>query len=132
MIRLPLLRVGPSAATLLLLALTGCGSWGRPGNAAPQTGESLVQALDLGSAFRRIGRLTGTGGTPFVADLAFLAGPADSTVAVVAVSLENSNLSFQREGDYFVAHYRIQLSAQPDGGGTPVTLSREQSVRVSG
>ncbi len=124
------MRVGVGAA-LCALALAGCGSWGRPGNAAPQPGESLAQVLDLGAAYRRIGRMTGTGSTPFVADVAFLAGPGDSSVAVIGVSLENQNLGFQREGDLFVAHYRVQLNAQPDGGGKPVALGRDQSVRVS-
>lgn len=118
-------------AALLTLSGAGCGSWGRPGNAAPQPGESLVQVLDLGAAYRRIGRMTGVGPTPFVADVAFLAGPGDSTVAVIGISLENQNLSFQRQGDFFVAHYRVQLAAQPDGGGKPVSLGRDQSVRVS-
>jgi GWxTD domain-containing protein len=113
------------------LTLLGCGSWGRAGGASPQTGETLTQVLDLNAAYRRIGRLTGGAPMPFVADVAFLAGPGDSTVAVIAVSLENQNLSFQREGDVFVARYRIQLSAQPGGGGAAVTLTRDQSVRVA-
>lgn len=131
MTRSPLSRAALVSAPALLLALTACGSWGRPGNASPQTGESLIQALDVGAAYRRIGRMTGTGPTPFVADVAFLAGPGDSTVAVIGVSLENANLSFQRESDYFVAHYRVDLSAQPVSGGAPVARGRDQSVRVS-
>jgi GWxTD domain-containing protein len=116
---------------LLSLSLAGCGSWGRPGNAPPQPGESLTQVLDMGSAYRRIGRMTGNGPTPFVADVAFLAGPVDSTVAVIGISLENQNLSFQRQGDFFIARYRVQLTAQPQGSGTPVTIGRDQTVRVS-
>jgi len=115
----------------LVLTLLGCGSWGRVGGASPQGGETLTQVLDLNAAYRRIGRLTGGAPTPFVADVAFFAGPGDSTVAVIAVSLENQNLSFQREGDVFVAHYRVQLTAQPASGGSTVTLSRDQSVRVA-
>jgi GWxTD domain-containing protein len=114
-----------------LLAVAGCGSWGRPGQASPKGGEPLAQVLDLGSAYRRIGRLTGGQPIPFVADVAFLAGPGDSTVAVVGVSLENQNLSFQREADAWVAHYRVQLSAAAAGGPSPVTLARDQSVRVA-
>lgn len=113
------------------LSLLACGSWGRPGSAPPQPGEALTQVLDLNSAYRKIGRLTGGPPTGFVADVAFLAGPGDSTVAVIAVSLENQNLAFQREGDYFVAHYRVVLSAQPVAEGKPVTLSRDQSIKVA-
>lgn len=113
-------------------ALLGCGSWGRAGgSAAPQPGEALTQVLDLGASYRRIGRLTGGGPIPFVADVAFLAGPADSTIAVIGVSLENQNLSFQREGDVFLARYRVELSAQPAEGGPAVVLGSDQSVRVA-
>lgn len=119
-----------SGAAALALSLVGCGSWGRPGSASPQSGETLVQALDLGAAYRRIGRMAGQGPTPFIADVAFLGGPGDSTVAVIGVSLENQNLAFQREGDAFVAHYRVQLQAEPVGGGKAVSLGRDQSVRV--
>lgn len=113
------------------LSLAGCGSWGRPGGSAPQPGEALNQVLDLNSAYRKIGRLTGGAPTGFVADVAFLAGPADSTVAVIAISLENQNLPFQRENDYFISKYRVDISAQPASGGAPVTLSRNQSVKVA-
>jgi GWxTD domain-containing protein len=116
----------------LVLALLGCGSWGRAGGGpGPQPGDALTQILDLNAAFRRIGRLTGGPPTPFVADVALLAGPGDSTVAVIGVSLENQNLSFQRDGDVFVARYHVHLSAQPADGGSPVVLDRDQSVRVA-
>lgn len=115
----------------MALTLLGCGSWGRVGGTSPQSGETLTQVLDLNTAYRRIGRLTGGAPTSFVADVAFLAGPGDSTVAVIGVSLENQNLGFQREGDYFVAKYRVQLAAQPSDGGSAVTLTRDQSVRVA-
>jgi GWxTD domain-containing protein len=113
------------------LTLLGCGSWGRVGGASPQSNESLTQVLDLNAAYRRIGRLTGGAPTAFVADVAFLAGPGDSSVAVIGISLENQNLNFQREGDHFVAKYRVQLAAQPSDGGAAVTLTRDQSVKVS-
>jgi len=116
----------------LALTLVGCGSWGRAGTSpAPQPGESISQVLDLNAAFRRIGRLTGGAPTPFVADVAVFAGPGDSSIAVVGVSLVNQNLSFERDGDVFVARYHIMLSAQPAAGGAPVVLNRDQSVRVS-
>lgn len=113
------------------LSLVACGSWGRAGGTAPKPGEALTEVLDLGTAYRKIGRLTGGPPTGFVADVAFLAGPGDSSVAVIAISLENQNLAFQRENDYFVAHYRVTLSAQPAAGGTPVTLNRDQSIKVA-
>lgn len=127
-------RPHPLMRTLALglgLTLVGCGSWGRPGNAPPQPGEALNQVLDLNTAYRKIGRLTGGPPTGFVADVAFLAGPADSTVAVIAISLENQNLAFQREGDYFISRYRVEITAQPVGEGKPVTLTRPQTIKVA-
>ena len=121
-----------AGALALASVLTGCGSWGRVGTQpAPQTGETLTQILDLNSVYRRLGRLTAGAPLPFVADLAFFAGPGDSTLAVFALSLENRNLSFQREGDAFVARYRVELSARPGDGGPPVVLVKEQIVRVA-
>ena len=120
-----------SLALGLALTLLACGSWGRAGTVSPQPGETLSQVLDLNASYRRIGRLTGGAPIPFVADVAFLAGSGDSTVAVVGVSLENQNLAFQREGETFVARYRVELSAQPAGGGPAVALGRDQAVRVA-
>ena len=89
-------------------SLIGCGSWGRVGNQPAPGGqtETLTQVLDLNSVYRRLGRLTAGAPLPFVADVAFLAGPGDSTIALLGMSLENRNLAFQREGDVFLARYR--------------------------
>jgi GWxTD domain-containing protein len=122
----------PSAATLAALLLVGCGSWGRPGGRPqPSQGEALTQILDLNAVYRRLGRLTAGAPVPFVADMAFFGGPGDSTVAVVGVSLENRALSFQRDGDAFVARYHVDVTAQPAAGGGSVRLSKDQVVRVA-
>jgi GWxTD domain-containing protein len=122
------LSSGLLAATLLL---SGCGSWGRVGGAPPPNqGEALTQILDLNTVYRRIGRLTAGDPLPFVADVAFFGGPGDSTVTVVGLSLENRSFAFQREGDLFVARYRVEISAQPIGAGRPVQVAKEQVVRV--
>jgi GWxTD domain-containing protein len=121
-----------AGALALASVLAGCGSWGRVGSQpTPQPTETLAQILDLNTVYRRLGRLTAGQPLPFVADIAFFAGPADSTVAVFAVSLENRNLTFQREADGFVARYRVELTAQPAPGGPPVVLAKEQTVRVT-
>ncbi len=122
------LSSGVIAATVFLV---GCGSWGRAGGApSPSQGEALTQIIDLNSVYRRLGRLTSGEPLPFVADVAFYGGPGDSTVAVLAASLENRNFAFQREGDVFVARYRVEISAQPAGGGRMVQVAKEQAVRV--
>jgi GWxTD domain-containing protein len=124
-----LARAGLLALPLCLLV--ACGSWGRVGDTPkPKPGETLTQILDLNTVFKRLGRLTAGAPLPFVADVAFFGGPADSTLAVVAASLENRDLAFQRDADAFVARYRVQLTAQPAGGGSPVVVAKDQTVRV--
>lgn len=126
-----LTRLTRQLPVLLLAGLAGCGSWGRVGDEPrPRGGETLTQILDINTAYRRLGRLTAGAPLPFVASVQFFAGPGDSTVAVVAISLENRNLQFQRDNATFVARYRVQLSALPAAGGAPVRLAKDQVVRV--
>jgi GWxTD domain-containing protein len=122
------LSFGVCAAALL----AGCGSWGRVGGAPAPTSqaEALTQVLDLNSVYRRLGRLVAAAPLPFVGDVDFLAGPGDSTVALVALSLENRNLAYQRDGDLFVARYHVAASAVPAGGGKSVQSEKEQTVKV--
>jgi GWxTD domain-containing protein len=122
--------LGVSAAASLLL---GCGSWGRVGSrpAPASPSETLTEVLDAGSVYRRLGRLTAGDPLPFVADVAFWGGPGDSTIALVALSLENRNLAFQREGDVFLARYRVEVAAEPVGGGPPHRAVKEQVVKVA-
>lgn len=122
------LSFGVCAAALLV----GCGSWGRVGGQPAPTSqtEALTQVLDLNSVYRRLGRLLASTPVPFVGDVDFLAGPGDSTIVLVALSLENRNLAYQRDGDLFVARYHVAVSAQATGGGTPVRSEKEQTVKV--
>lgn len=114
------------------LLVVGCGPWGRPGKQPePAKSESLTEILDLNAVYRRIGRLTAGDPLPFVADVAFFAGDGDSTIALVGLSLENRNFSFEREGDVFVARYRVELSAQPVAGGRTLATAKDQAIRVS-
>lgn len=117
-------------ATLLL---AGCGSWGRVGSGgpAPSQGETLTQILDLTTVYKRLGRLTAGDPLPFVADVAFFAGAADSTIAVVGLSLENRHLAFQREGNSFQARYRVEVSAVSGAGGRPIQVAKDQTLNVA-
>ncbi len=126
-----MLRPLSSGVLAVAVLLTGCGSWGRAGGQpSPRQSETLTQILDLNSVYKRLGRLTAGDPLPFIADVGFFGGPVDSTIAVVGVSLENRHFGFQREGDAFVARYRVDLSAQPIGGGRTVQSGKEQLVRV--
>ncbi|MDZ4865130.1 MAG: GWxTD domain-containing protein [Gemmatimonadota bacterium] len=118
------------ACAVVLLA--GCGSWGRVGSQpGTKPGETLAQVLDLTAVYRKLGRLTAGAPLPFVADVAFLAGAGDSTVAIIGLSLENRALAFQRDGEGFAARYRVQLSAEPAAGGPVIQRTKDQVVRVT-
>ena len=67
---------------------------------------------------------------PFVGSVAFAGGTGDSVVAVLGLSLENRAFAFQREGNTFVARYRVSLSFARDGARS-VDLAREELVRVA-
>lgn len=124
-------RTPPFVAATAALLLLGCGSWGRVGSQpSVQQGETLTQILDLSAVYKRLGRLTSGAPMPFVAEVAFYGGAGDSTLAVVALSLESRNLAFQKEGDAFVARYRVDLTLTPTGGGPAVTRRQEQTARV--
>jgi GWxTD domain-containing protein len=123
-------RLG-ALASLALLA-TGCGSWTRAGTQdAPPPSQSLTSVLDETAVFRRIGRLAGSGPVPFVGAVALLPGPGDSVLAVLALSLENRALGFERQGTQgFIARYRVDIALRAEGR-PPITIGRDELVRVT-
>ncbi|MGH7703378.1 MAG: GWxTD domain-containing protein, partial [Gemmatimonadales bacterium] len=98
-------------------------------NPAPDQSKTFTELFDLGSVYRRLGRLVSGPPLPFVGSVAFVAGPGDSTLAVLALSLENRSLVFQPERKDFVARYRVDITAQPDSG-PGIQIGKEEVVRV--
>ena len=92
--------------------------------------ETLTRLLNTTQFYQRLGRLAAGDPMPFVGTVAFAAGPGDSVIAVLGLSLENRSFAFQREGNSFVARYRVGLSFKRDGS-PPVDLAREELVRVA-
>ena len=117
---------------LALLALSACGSWTRLGTESqPTPSQSLAAVLDETAVFRRIGRLAAGGPVPFIGNVALLPGSGDSVLTVLALSLENRSLGFERQGtEGFVARYRVDLALQREGMA-PVTIGRDETVRVT-
>jgi GWxTD domain-containing protein len=70
---------------------------------APARGGSPLEV------YRESGMLTGAVAFPAVAAFATLAGPADSTMLLVGLSLPNSALRFTREDAGFAAEYGVAL-----------------------
>jgi GWxTD domain-containing protein len=114
-----------------LLSVAACGQWQRVGSTdQPQPGVIVPRLFDAATTYRNMGLLVGRGTLPFVADVRYVAGPRPDTVfAIVAVSLTNQGLDFQREGAEFVADYRVESTFTPEGGA-PIMAAREERVRV--
>src|SRR6476620_11682780 len=121
---------GLLVVVLLAGAALDCGSWKRVGTQdAPTPADQLTKLVNVTALYQRLGRLAATEPLPFVGTVAFVAGPADSVITVIGLSLENRALAFQREGNLFVAHYRVSISFQRQGTRS-VELSRDEIVRV--
>ena len=117
-------------SAVLCAATLGCGSWSRVGSGRePTPTESLTRVLNSTQFYQRLGRLAAGEPLPFVGTVAFAAGPADSVIGILGLSLENRALAFQREGNVFVARYRVSLSFKREGT-TSVDVAREEIVRV--
>jgi GWxTD domain-containing protein len=89
-----------AAATLL----AGCGSAAGERSGVPR--EPFARPLEI---YRELGFMTGPGQFPAVASFRTLAGPGDSTYVVIGLSLPNSALRFQRDGDGFFAEYSVEV-----------------------
>jgi GWxTD domain-containing protein len=121
---------GLVTAVLLGAATLHCGSWKRVGTQdAPAPADQLTRLVNVPVYYQRLGRLAAGEPLPFVGTVAFAAGPADSVITIIGVSLENRALAFQRERNSFVARYRVSISFQREGI-RPVELTRDEIVRV--
>ena len=118
---------------LLVLALASCGGSGAtsPGAVEPTgTRETLSELFNLTGLYQRIGRLAAGPPLPFVGQVAYLAGRGDSTIGLLAMSLDNRALSFSREGRDFQARYRVEMLFQRDGS-LPIRYARDETVNVA-
>jgi GWxTD domain-containing protein len=90
----------------------------------------LTQVLDPLSVFRQMGLITGAGQIAFVGSVHLLAERSpDTALAVVALSLQNRQLGFQRVAGGFAAGYHVDVTFRQ--GGTPVRqLARDERVVV--
>ncbi|MGH7528371.1 MAG: hypothetical protein ACREMX_16880, partial [Gemmatimonadales bacterium] len=115
---------------VLASAAFGCGNWKRVGSQdEPAPTEALTRVFNSTQFYQRLGRLAAADPLPFVGTVAFAAGPADSVIAILGLSLENRAFAFQREANVFVARYRVTLSFQRTGAPS-VDVTREEVVRV--
>lgn len=120
------------ALPLAVISAAACGSWTRLGNdTSPPPAQSVPAMLDVTGMYRRIGRLAATGPVPFVGNVALLPAGGDSVLEVLALSLENRHLGFERQGDQgFVARYHVDITFARDSQPA-ITIGRDQVVRVT-
>ena len=122
----------PVVVTVVLgVSLAACGQWSRVG--APDNAKPAVQVsrlFDAASQYRSMGLLAAGDPLPWVGAVRWLAGPTpDSTLALVSLSFANHSLRFRRDGNDFIAAYRVELTFHGTSGSTR-TLTRDETVRV--
>ncbi len=81
--------------------------------------------------YREMGLLADPGPLGFIATARVLAGPTpESLFVAVGVSLRNRGFAFRRDGDEFVADYRVEITIRT-GTGLVAMSARDERVRVS-
>jgi GWxTD domain-containing protein len=116
---------------ILAGGVTACGSYQRIGSERVPTPETVVPGLfEPSGAYRDMGFLAQGPPVAFVGAVRFFAGSsADSTIALLTLSLANSTLSFQRAGALFQARYRVEGGFRLASGTRQVVS--DQTVRVN-
>ena len=120
-----------AAVAFLAAGVASCSPAPRPASGPrPEPGAVVSPLFDAGSLYGTMGLLVAGPPLPFVATLNYVAdATADSTLAVVGLSLANHALSFQRDGAAFTAHYHVEIAFRADTGSVRQFAS-EESVRV--
>lgn len=120
------------ASCLLLLA--GCGGARvGPGSPTSTSDQTLNELFNLSAVYQRLGRLAAGPPLPFVGTVAYFGGRQDSTIAQLALSLENRALAFTRtKSSGYSARYQVEMTLTRAGGGAPpLAYSREEAVSVA-
>lgn len=108
---------------------SACGSRASgPEGARPTSGEAFSRPLEI---YRELGFMTGPGQFPAVASFATVAGPADSTYVLLAMSLPNSSLRFQRDDAGFFAEYRVDVTFMDEDSTAVKRVEAREVVRVT-
>lgn len=113
---------------------SGCGSWqrvGSPEGPVTPAQRTLPALTDPTAVYRAMGLLTDvSGGYGFVGSVRVFAGPPDSMLVMVALSLPNHGLLFRRDGATFTAEYRVEMALRGQAG-VLLQAARDERVRVS-
>jgi GWxTD domain-containing protein len=108
-----------------MLLATACGG-GSTTTPMPRADAVVARPLET---YRQLGLVTGPPEFPAVVAFATVAGPADSTYVLLAMSLPNNVLRFQRDATGFAAAYEVAAEFR-QGTVTARRFSRTESVHV--
>ena len=97
----------------------------KPAVAAP------AEDLNGVKMYRELGMLARGAPMPFIGSVSFMASPvADSTHVMVAITIANGNLTFERENDRFRAGYTVGITLR-NGAETVKQVEAHESVLVA-
>ncbi len=124
-------RTTAALAVCCLAALSACGSWQRVGETEPAvTPSQLPTIFDATNTYREMGLLADNGPLGFVGTARVLAGAhADTVLVVVGLSLHSRGITFRRDGDAFLAEYRVETTLRR-GPAVAAQAARDERVRV--
>jgi GWxTD domain-containing protein len=96
----------------------------------PEPGAAVSTLFDAGTVYGTMGLLVAGPPLPFVATLHYVADATpDSTLAVFGLSLANHALTFQRDGNAFMAQYHVEVTFRADTGDMR-QFATDETVRV--
>lgn len=114
-----------------MLVGSACGSWRRvgEGDPAPNAADQLPRLIDPATTYREMGLLADGGPLGFVGSVRVFAGHTpDSLRLMVGLSLQSRGLTFRRDGDGFLAEYRVEIVVR---GTSTVQSVRNERIRVA-
>ena len=126
------LRRIPIPAFLLTLAtLAACAQWTRVGEVQKLNPEQEIsQLFDPNTLYANLGRLVSPDAVHYIGSVAFVPGHGDSTLAIVGLSLANRAFAFDKQGNAFVARYRVEYQID-HVGIPPIIVGRDENLRVA-
>jgi GWxTD domain-containing protein len=96
---------------------------------APDATEQLPRLIDPSTTYREMGLLADPGPLGFVGSTRVFAGAQpDSLRLIVGLSLQSRGLAFRRDGDGFLAEYRVEIALR---GTHTVQSVRNERIRVA-
>jgi GWxTD domain-containing protein len=112
---------------VILATLAACNR--SPGVERPRPGNApFARPLEI---YRDLGFMAGPSQFPVVASFKTIAGPADSSYVVVGLSMPNSALRYQRDGNGFFAEYTVNLTFMDRDSVAVKRFERRELVRVA-